>query len=39
MNELLPRKKKKRKLKDLEIEEEGMYPIHEEYTKEGTAKQ
>ncbi len=32
------KKKKKKQLEDLEIEEEGMYPYHEEYTKEGIVK-
>ncbi|KHO48917.1 MAG: hypothetical protein QT02_C0011G0002 [archaeon GW2011_AR9] len=32
------KRKKKKKLEEREIEEEGMYPIHEEYTKEGTVK-
>ena len=36
IQELPKRKKKKRE--DQEIEEESMYPIHEEYTKEGTVK-
>ncbi len=35
---ILKRKKKKKKLEDLEIEEDGMYPVHEKYTKEGVVK-
>lgn len=39
-NELIKRKRKKKKrLEEMEIEEEGMYPIHEKYTKEGIIKE
>lgn len=33
------RKKKKKKLEEYEIEEEGTHPIHERYTKEGVVKE
>ncbi len=40
MNERRPKKKRKRKeLEEREIEEEGMYPIHERYTKGGIVKE
>ena len=32
------KKKKKNKLEDLEIEEEGTHPYHEEYVKEKVIK-
>ena len=36
--EKLPKKKKKKNLEDLGIEEEGTHPYHEKYTKEGVIK-
>ncbi len=36
---LTKKKKKKKKLEEWEIEEEGMYPVHEKYTKEGIMKE
>ncbi len=38
--ELLKQKKKKKKrLDEWEIEEEGTHPVHERYTKEGIVKE
>ncbi len=32
------KKKKEKDLEDMEVEEEGTHPYHEEYTKEGVVK-
>ncbi len=37
--ELLQRRRKKKRLEEMEIEEEGMHPVHEKYTKEGIIKE
>ncbi len=34
-----PRKKRKRKIGSFVVEEEGDYPVHEEYTKEKPVKE
>ena len=37
--QLLPKKKKRKKLDDYIIEEEGTHPVHEKYTKMGIVKE
>lgn len=40
MNDDFPRRKRKKKrLAEQEIEEEGMHPVHEKYTQEGIVKE
>lgn len=38
-NDLFKKRKKKKKLGEREIEEDGMHPVHEKYTKEGIVKE
>ncbi len=38
-SEIFIKKKRKKKLDEIDIEEEGMHPVHERYTKEGIVKE